>query len=93
MIILKIIVFVTAVALFISLNALLILCIKYLAWFYFRPCKHCGHNMKYKGLKEDSESGHFLFHCPHCGAWQQIPRQEFFKNFVGEEFNPYKEKI
>ena len=44
--------------------------------------------MKYKGLKEDSGSGHFLFHCPHCGAWQQIPKDIFLKNFIYKDYDP-----
>lgn len=51
----------------------------YLSWFHMRTCKHCSHHLEYKGLKEDKGEGHYLFHCPHCGAWEQIPKEEFFR--------------
>lgn len=43
-------------------------------------CKHCKHYMEYKGLKEDTNNGHYLFHCPNCGAWEQIPKEDFYYN-------------
>lgn len=53
--------------------------IQYITFFRFRSCKHCKHTMEYKGLKEDDADGHYLFHCPECGAWEQVPRSEFFQ--------------
>ena len=35
--------------------------------------------MDYRGLKEVNNNGHYLFHCPNCGAWEQIPKEEFFR--------------
>jgi uncharacterized C2H2 Zn-finger protein len=35
--------------------------------------------MEYKGMKEDDNNGHYLFHCPKCGAWEQVPKEEFFR--------------
>lgn len=61
------------------LAAFLILVLQYLLFFHWRNCKYCGHTMKYKGLKEDNNNGHYLFHCEHCGAWEQIPKEEFFR--------------
>lgn len=63
--------------------------LKLLVWFNFRLCKHCGHTLKYKGLKEDNENGHYLFHCHHCGAWEQIPKSTFLKNFIYKDYDPY----
>ena len=74
---LQIILFIIIALLFIIGSAVIIFTLHYFSWFHWRPCKHCGHHMEYKGLKEDTGDGHFLFHCPHCGAWQQIPKQEF----------------
>ena len=45
-----------------------------------RKCKHCKHYMEYKGLKEDNNNGHYLFYCPNCGAWEQIPKEDFYYN-------------
>jgi hypothetical protein len=47
--------------------------------------------MEYKGLKEDNEGGHYLFHCPHCGAWEQIPKNVFLKNFIYKDYDPLNE--
>ena len=58
----------------------LIFCFQYVLWFHSRRCKHCNHSMDYKGLKEDKDEGHFLFHCNHCGAWEQVPKIEFFQD-------------
>ena len=63
--------------------------LKLLVLFRFRPCKHCGHILKYRGLKEDSDNGHYLFYCPHCGAWEQIPKNVFLKNFIYKDYDPY----
>jgi uncharacterized C2H2 Zn-finger protein len=32
--------------------------------------------MEFKGFKEDDKNGHFLFHCPKCGAWESIPKED-----------------
>ena len=61
------------------LLALLFVRGQYLAWFCRRPCKYCGHTLEYKGLKEDSDKGHYLFHCPKCGSWEQIPCEKFIE--------------
>ena len=71
-------------------SALIIYGVHYFTWFHLRSCKHCGHYMEYKGLKEDNDEGHYLFHCPHCGAWEQIPKHEFFREAENIDFtNPY----
>lgn len=51
---------------------------KYLFWFNFRKCKHCNSTMTYKDTREDDNNGHYLFHCEHCGSWEEVPREEFF---------------
>jgi hypothetical protein len=32
--------------------------------------------MDYKGLKNDNCDPHYLFHCPKCKAWEQVPVTE-----------------
>ena len=53
--------------------------VQYTVWFHWRNCKHCGHVLKYRGLKEDGKGGYHLFHCPKCDNWESVPREEFFK--------------
>jgi hypothetical protein len=65
----------------------------YILQFHMRSCKYCKHNMEYKGLKEDDKKGHYLFHCPHCGAWEQVPKNVLFRRFIDLEYNPYEEKL
>lgn len=59
--------------------------------FHCRACKYCGHHMEYKGLKEDDKDGHYLFHCHHCGAWEQIPKNIFLRNFIYKGLDPLNE--
>lgn len=66
---------------------LIVIGLKFIVWFNYRPCKHCGHNMVYRGLKEDDNNGHYLFHCEHCGAWENVPREEFTLN-CDKDCNP-----
>jgi hypothetical protein len=35
--------------------------------------------MEYKGLKDDDANGHYLFHCPHCGAWESVSKETLFR--------------
>lgn len=72
---------------FIIVAAFCTIAFQYLLFFKWRNCKHCHHHMDYGGLKEDNDNGHYLFHCPHCGAWEQVPREAFFKQWV----NPLEE--
>ena len=51
----------------------------YIPKFHMHKCKHCGKYMKYMGLRDDENCGHYLFHCEHCGAWQQIPKEEMLR--------------
>ena len=54
--------------------------IQYLYAFHRRKCKHCGSILEYKGLKENEKESHFLFHCKNCGAWEEVPKEEMFRN-------------
>lgn len=88
---LQIILAIAIAILIITGSAFIVFSLYYLSWFHWRPCKHCGHHMEYKGLKGDEDEGHYLFNCSHCGAWQQIPRQEFIRGFVETESSSYKD--
>ena len=70
---------------------LLICILPYILHFYNHLCKHCGHSMEYKGLKEDDREGHYLFHCPKCGAWEQIPKEVFLRSFFDKVDNPLEQ--
>ena len=89
MIVLKIIGAVIAFTVAVIFFAFFIVGIHYLVWFHRRSCKYCNHTLEFKGLKEDDGNGHYLFHCPECGAWEQIPKEEFFRD-VNRGFNPHE---
>ena len=65
----------------------IIIAFKYITWFRWRQCPHCGHNMEYKGLKEGEAGQHYLFHCPKCNSWKQIAKEEFIRN-CDKDCNP-----
>lgn len=52
--------------------------IRFYWFFYRRKCKHCNHHLDYRGLRDDKNNGHYLFHCSKCGAWEQVPRKGYF---------------
>ena len=54
--------------------------VQYIWMYHCHKCPHCGKYMEFRGLKEDEDNGNFLFHCPKCGAWEQVPREEFLRN-------------
>lgn len=46
--------------------------------FYNRKCPYCGKRTKYQ-YKRTNESGsveEFVFHCPHCGAFENVKPSE-----------------
>ena len=46
-----------------------------------RPCPHCSHSMEYKGEKQHTDGDIYLFHCPKCGAWDEVPKAELDARF------------
>ena len=52
-----------------------------LMWFQWRCCKHCHHTLKYRGVKEEDGQEYYLFSCNHCGNWEQVPKEEFFRQY------------
>lgn len=89
MIVLKIIGVVIALVVGVLFFAFFVVGLHCLVWFHWRQCKYCCHTLDYKGLKGDDDNGHYLFHCPECGAWEQIPREEFFRD-IDKGFNPHE---
>lgn len=61
------------------LIVLLLLILVHLSLFHCHRCPDCNHIMEYKGLRDDDEGGHFLFHCPKCRKWQQIKKAVFLR--------------
>lgn len=70
---------IVAILCFIILAAFFIVTLQYLVFFKWRNCKYCHHHMDFRGLKEVDDNSHYLFHCPNCGAWEQIPKEEFLR--------------
>jgi hypothetical protein len=58
----------------------LLLCLQFILCFHNRKCKHCNRSMEFKGLRENDDEEYFLFHCNHCGAWEQVTKEEFFRS-------------
>ena len=72
--------------------ACIIFVVHFYVYFHCRLCKYCHHTLEFKGMKDDDEGGHALFHCPHCGAWEQVSKQDFFRD-VDKGFNPHDSTI
>lgn len=60
---------------------ILVLFGRFILLFNHRPCPHCSHSMEYKGEKQRTEGNVYLFHCPKCGAWEEVPRAELDARF------------
>ena len=54
---------------------------RFILLFNHRPCPHCSHSMEYKGEKQHTEGNIYLFHCPKCGAWDEVPKVELDTRF------------
>ena len=91
-IVLEVTTYIVAFTVAIILFMFAIYILHHFVWFYWRTCKYCGHTMDFKGLKEDSDNSHYSFQCPHCGAWEEIPKEDFDKA-MNEDFNPNKEQL
>ena len=78
MILIKILMFIAVVICIVFIFALAFIGSQLLIQFNCRKCKFCHHIMDYKGLREDNNNGHYLFHCPKCGAWEQVPKENLF---------------
>jgi hypothetical protein len=43
--------------------------------------------MKYMGLRESEKEHCYFFHCEHCGAWEQVIKEELFQE-CDKDCNP-----
>ena len=48
---------------------------------YFRKCPYCNHRMKYqyKRLDKDGDIECYVFHCFHCGAFENVTPLEMIR--------------
>ena len=48
---------------------------------YFRKCPYCNHRMKYqyKRLDKDGDIECYVFHCSHCGAFENVTPLEMIR--------------
>ena len=61
---------------FVVAIGVLILLGRFLFLFNYRPCPHCSHTMRFRGEKERTSGNIYLFHCPNCGAWEEVPKKK-----------------
>ena len=67
-----------------SILVCIIVGLKVIVWFGFRPCKHCGNTLNYMG---STKKGDYLFYCPHCGTLEQVSCEEFVRD-CDKDCNP-----
>ena len=66
---------------FVAVILVLVLFGRFILLFNHRPCPHCSHSMEYKGEKHHADGDIYLFHCPKCGAWDEVPKAELDARF------------
>ena len=66
---------------FVAVILVLVLFGIFILLFNHRPCPHCSHSMEYKGEKQHTDGDIYLFHCPKCGAWDEVPKAELDARF------------
>ena len=89
MIVLKVLLSILTVILLGTFLAGLIVVIRTSYALFHHACKHCHKIMDYKGLRENEKESHYLLHCPHCGAWEQIDKGELTKKVAGFNTEDY----
>ena len=60
----------------VAIIVILVLFGRFVLLFNHRPCPHCYADMTFRGEKERKEGNIYLFHCPKCGAWEEVPKEE-----------------
>ena len=50
---------------------------------YFHKCPYCGKNMTFTHTKESNGNIYYVFKCPNCGAWDEVPEE----NIIGHKIN------
>lgn len=43
----------------------------------WHKCPRCGKKMKLSHIHEEYGHHYYKFHCPYCGAWDEIEAEEF----------------
>lgn len=66
---------------FVIVILILVLFGRFILLFNHRSCHHCNCNMEYKGEKQRTEGNIYLFNCPKCGAWEEVPKAELDARF------------
>ena len=66
---------------FVAVILVLVLFGRFILLFNHRPCPHCSHSMEYNGEKQHTDGDIYLFHCPKCGAWDEVPKAELDARF------------
>lgn len=79
MIILKIIGVIAIAVLVIIACAAIVLMTHLYKMYNCHECQYCNHYMVYSGTKERGDGNVLLFHCEHCGAWEEVPVSEIVK--------------
>jgi hypothetical protein len=48
---------------------------------YFRKCPYCHKRMhyQYKRIDKDGDTECYVFHCPHCGAFENVTSIEMLR--------------
>lgn len=54
---------------------------RFILLFNHHSCPHCSYSMEYKGERQRAEGNVYLFHCPKCGAWEEVPKVELDARF------------
>lgn len=68
---------------FVVAIVVLILLGRFLFLFNYRSCPHCSHTMRFRGEKEHASGNIYLFHCPNCGAWEEVPKEKLDTQLYG----------
>lgn len=59
--------------------------VRFFFLFHARKCRHCGHTLDFKGYHEERRGSHYKFYCRHCNSWENIDRNELFRDGEEEE--------
>lgn len=60
-----------------------IMALNYYVVYRWHKCPYCGKRMKHDHTVNTGKGIIHKFHCPHCGAWDELPEDYFM--------NPYNE--
>lgn len=49
---------------------------RFVLLFNHHLCPHCSNKMIFRGEKERDNGNIYLFQCPKCGAWEEVPKEK-----------------